>query len=63
MKDKRLTQTILILITLLLLTNSIHALSIKNEITIKEANDYIIESFASTFNREYSGILDVKNLN
>ena len=41
MKDKRLTQTILILITLLLLTNSIHALSIKNEITIKEANTNI----------------------
>ena len=32
------------------------------KVTIEKANDYIIESFSTTFNRKYSGILNI-NLN
>ncbi len=33
-----------------------------DKVSIQEANDYIIESFSKTFNRKYSGILNI-NLN
>lgn len=36
--------------------------SATGKVTIENANDYIIESFSKTFNRKYSGILNI-NLN
>ncbi|MCH6575862.1 MAG: lipoyl(octanoyl) transferase LipB [Bacteroidetes bacterium] len=36
--------------------------SATGKVTIEKANDYIIESFSKTFNRKYSGILNI-NLN
>lgn len=36
--------------------------STTGKVTIEKANDYIIESFSKTFNRKYSGILNI-NLN